>query len=72
MSVSVQGYGVLGLLDVALFDGTTDTLAQGSQNLSFGYLSTGFTGFNSPGLNTFSLDFGEYSFLIRRRQRRKA
>lgn len=40
-------------------------IVQGSQNLTFGFLSTGVPGAVTPGLNTFSPDFGEYSFLIR-------
>ena len=55
----------LGVLDITLFQNTTSTIAQGSQNLSFAYLSANNPGFNTPGLNTFSPDFGEYSFLLR-------
>lgn len=55
----------LGVINAALYPTSTTTIAQDSQNLTFGYLSTGFPGFNTPGLNTFSPDFGEYSFLLR-------
>jgi hypothetical protein len=55
----------LGTINAALFPNTTGDVAEGSQNLTFGYLSAGILGFNSPGLNTFSPNFGEYSFLLR-------
>ena len=55
----------LGVMSIALFPNTTSTIAQNSQNLFFSYLATGIPGFNTPGLNTFDPNFGEYSFLLR-------
>ncbi|OAN77457.1 hypothetical protein A8B78_14210 [Jannaschia sp. EhC01] len=55
----------LGVLDLSFFAAPDALISQGSFNLMHGFLSSPFPGVVMPGLDTFSPDFGEYSFLIR-------
>jgi hypothetical protein len=65
-SAAATDESTLGILNLSNFANAGASVSEGSQNATFGFLSTtGIPGVTVPGINNFDPNSGEYSFALR-------